>query len=240
MIKNLIPLFLLFISFPVLSQLDTGQVNFKLYPVIGDSYVKINDSLHNQLRACLPVGNYDITIWAPDYLPLDTTITIYKDSLIYMRKVLTSTPEFSKYLDDKKRFTKKVTIPKLIYFTTSGALSVATLSTYLSARNNLKRTEEAYRLFETSEIYSIAPTKENYNDERQKYNKSKKVFYTTSAVTAISWGVTIWQLVRLKKRYSKPEYKPATPYFDLSMQSSPLFKNGKQKNDLFLTFKINF
>ena len=240
MIKNFIPFLLLFLSSSAFSQLDTGQINFKLYPVIGDSHVKINDSLHNQLRARLPVGNYDITIWAPDYLPLDTTISIYKDSLIYMRKVLTPTPEFSKYLDDKKRYTKKVTIPKVIYFTTSGALSVATLSTYLSAKNNLERTDEAYRLYETSEIYSIESTKNTYNDERQKYNRSKKVFYTTSTVTAISWGVTIWQLVRLKKRYSKPEYKPAIPYFDLSMQSSPLFKNGKQKNDLLFTFKINF
>lgn len=36
--------------------------------------MKINDFIHNQLRARLPVGKYTITLWAPDYLPLDTTI----------------------------------------------------------------------------------------------------------------------------------------------------------------------
>ena len=238
MIKKLITISLLFISFSAFSQLDTGQVNFKLYPVIGDSYVKINDSLHNKLRARLPVGKYDMTIWAPNYLPLDTTITIYKDSLIYMRKILSPTPEYSKYIEDKKRYVKKVTVPKVIYLTTSGVLTGATIVTYLSAKNKLDRTDEAYRLFETSEIYSIESTKETYNDERKKYNNSKKIFYTTSAVTALSWGVTLWQLRRFKKRHPKPTYKPVAPYFDLSLQSSPVF--GKQKNDLLFTFKINF
>jgi hypothetical protein len=240
MIKNFFPLFFLFTSLSVFSQIDTGQVSFNLYPVIGDSYVKINDSLHNQLRARLPVGNYDITLWAPDFSPLDTTITIYKDSLIYMRKVLKPTSEFSKYLDDKIRYKKQVIIPKVIYLTTSGVLTGATLTTYLRARKKLKRTDEAFRLFETSEIHSIESTKENYNDERKGYNNSKKIFYTTSAVTVISWGVTFWQLRRFKKKRTKPEYKRPASYFDISMQPAPFFINEKQKNDLLFTFKTNF
>jgi len=84
-----------------------------------------------------------------------------------MRRILTPTPEYSKYLNDKERYKKKVTIPKVIYFTTSGVLAAGMLTTYLSARNRLERTNEAYRLFETSEIYSIESTKKTYNDERQ-------------------------------------------------------------------------
>lgn len=238
--KSVLTIFLIFFYSFTFSQVDTGQISFKLYPVIGETYVQIEDSLYSQLRARLPAGKYDITLWAPNYLPLDTTVTIYNDSLVYFRKILTPTPEYLDFINEKKRYKKKVTIPKVIYFTTSGVLSSASLLSYFSARKRLKRVDEAYRLFETSEIHSIERTKDTYNYERDEYNKSKKRFYTTGAITVISWGVTWWQLRRLKKKYAKPKYKPRAPYFDLSMESLPTFNRANQKNDLMFSLKMNF
>lgn len=240
MIKKSILIILLFVSFQTFGQQKTGSLIFRTYPVIGDLYVKIGDTLNTKPKISLPIGTHEITLWAPDYQPLDTTVTIFADSAVYMRKVLSQTKEFSKYRREVKNYKKNVVIPKIIYFTTSGVLTASSVISYLSARNKLKRTEEALSNYEISEIYSVDRSKEVYEDERKKYNKSKNVFYSVSAATAISWGVTLWQLRRLKKRHPKPVYQSAAPYFDISIVPSPSFQTSEQKNDFLFTFKIDF
>ena len=95
MIKNLIFITLLFLGFNSFAQQEEGTLIFRTYPVIGDLFVKINnaDTLNTKPKISLPVGTYQLTLWAPDYLPHDTMVTIYPDSVVYMRKILSQTKE---------------------------------------------------------------------------------------------------------------------------------------------------
>ena len=239
MIKKLIPLFFLFISFSAFSQLDTGQVNFTLYPVIGDSYVKINDSLYNKLKARLPVGNYEITLWAPNYLPMDTSLTIYKDSVVYMRKILSPTPEYFTYKNELKDYKKKITIPKIISYGTSSLITVGALGSYFNARSKWDIAIDAHNQYERSLGDAVFENKKSYEKKRDKYKRSRKTTFILGGVSIVSWGVTYFLVKKLNKR-AKPINHSAPPVFEIS--SIPATPNGHFSlgNETGLTLKYNF
>lgn len=239
MIKNLITLLLFFISISAFSQLDTGQVNFTLYPVIGDSYVKINDSLYNKLKARLPVGEYEITLWAPNYLPVDTSLTIYRDSVVYMRKVLSPNPEYITYRNELKDYKKKVTIPKIINYSTSSFLTIGTIGSYFNARNKWNNAIEAHNQYERSLGDVVLENKQIYEDKRDKYKRSRKTTFILGGASIVSWGVTYFLVKKLNKR-AKPINHPAPPVFEIS--SIPATPSGHFSlgNETGLTLKYNF
>jgi len=239
MYKHVLLLLLFIISTNVFSQ-KTGTVIFRLFPVIGDSYVKTSEGVTNKDKLILPVGKHQITVWAPDYQPFETTITVFADSTIYFRKILVQAPEFVQYNNDLKAYKKKVIFPKATYFTVSGLLSITTGIKYLSAKKKLTRANEAQRSFEASDIYLLADRRAIYETERENYNKSKKSFYTFSAITLVSWGWTIFQNSQLKKKYPKPIYNQATPYFDISLSPSSRNENTLLGNDVLFSLKIKF
>ncbi len=240
MTKQIITIsFFFFISFSVFSQVDTGQVKFNLFPIIGKSYVKINDSLYNQLKVQLPVGDYDITIWAPNYLQKDTSISIYKDSLVYMRTILSPTPEYIAYKNELKNYKKKVTIPKIISYGTSSALTIGTVGYYLHARQQWDIALEAHNQYERSLSDEVLANRKAYEEKRDKYTQSRKTTFVLGGASIVSWGVTYFLVKKLNKR-AKPINHPAPPVFEIT--SIPIHQNNHLPlgSDVGLTLKYNF
>lgn len=214
-IKFIFGLFLFLLSNSLYAQEDQGTIVFRMYPIKDKLLVEVQDSVYTTPRLKLPAGNYDVVIWSPHKVPVDTTIQIYSDSTVYLKSLMHSTPEYKQYRKSLKNYHKKVTIPKVVSLSVSTGISLATILSYRAVQTQWDRVENQYGAYEGASLCTVRDSELALQDAKDKFESKKKKFRIAVVATGVSMAVTTWVWFKLRKE-KRPVLYPDEPPFQIS------------------------
>lgn len=217
--KNLIIALLSIISIKVTAQ-DKGRWIITVNHPKAISYVdsiKFKD-FDTRISA---VGTYRVKTWRYGGVLVDTSITVRKDSISFLKIKINDTQSYAKYKSDKVVFQLKRWVPKMLVI-----LSAITLqSNYVKSRDKADQLEKTYQdykiqydgLYTTGKINEIKNKSEATYDE---YLKAVKKQNRNSAMRLIVPAL-IATTVIIDLTSKKP-----SPYVEV-----PLLTNNNTSND---------
>lgn len=237
-LKSIVICYILFSSLVAMGQ-ELGKVRIVTVPPLNELYFKLGDSLLTSPIAVLPVGEYEVQMWAPSCLPFDTTLVVYPDSVTYFRKVMELTPEYVSYEQDLKQYNRQVRLPKIISIDFSALMTVGSYFLYRNAKTKLDDVYALEEEIQTIPFEGIEDYYKSYDKKKSEYKKAKNTYHVAQVATAISWGVTTYFFLKHRKT-NKPNFTPQQAPFSISL--IPSFNPNSNQVETFtcLTYALEF
>jgi hypothetical protein len=136
------------------------------------------------------------------------TFSVRPGQLTYIRKKLTFSEDYKKYLSLEKKYRR----PLLVSVGGSLLLSAVTTSNYLLMVDRRKKAEGALNEYKTLiESLSITTAYEEYSKLHDKYNNSRKLNSTLVVTSAVAIPVSIiYSYIYYRKHHS--EFQPSSKH----------------------------
>jgi len=214
-LKLIFGLFLLHLGNSIYAQEDQGVIVFRMYPIKEKLFIEVQDSVYTTPKLTLPAGSHDVVLWSPHKMPLDTTIQIYSDSTVYLKRFMSPTPAYNLYHQSLRKYHKKVTIPKVITVSVSTGISIATILSYRAVQTQWDRVENQYGAYQGASHYTVRDSELSLQDAKDKFESKKKKFRIAVVATGVSMAVTTWVWFKLRKE-KRPVLYPDEPPFQIS------------------------
>ena len=205
---------LLLCSQSIFSQ-DIGELKFTINP--GHEYqVKVNgDTIWSDRFIELPVGEHQIEVWSPGYLPFDTTINVSADQTIEVFKELDMRDDYRVFLATREQsiysHNRKVTAS----FVLTMVGTAYTGFHFFRMRKDYNELPELRNLYETSSLTAVVQeSKVKYYNTREDFFNKRQSFRISAALTVLSAGLTFY-LVEQRRKDLLPVYEDNyKPHFE--------------------------
>jgi hypothetical protein len=189
--KNILYLFIIFFNVTIVKAQDKGRwIIVSNYPK-AITYVDTLKFTDFDTRA-YHVGKYKVKAWRAGGVLVDTSITVRKDSISYLKLKIKDTPAYADYKSDLLSYRIKRWTPKVVSVLSAISLQVL----YMNSKNKADKLEETYKdykeqydnLYNTQALdllkYNSDLTYKEYLKEVKKQNRYSMMRLIVPAIVA--------------------------------------------------------
>ena len=203
---------------------NMGYVRFLVDVDNGYFEIVIDDTMYLKKYKCkLPVGHHKAKIWSPGYVIREVDFDIEKNQTVdkYVPMVISNgRQEYERdYKAYRMKFHKSFTLP----FSISLGLAITSGSFMVSAYTMRQQIFSDIDLYFKAPSYSEATFyKNSIEQNNQKYNRRRVLFYTTLGLTVASVATTCITFAKFNRNNEEPTLDATSPFKDkFSMSISP-------------------
>jgi hypothetical protein len=225
--------FLFFISLSISAQ-EVGTVVFQIKPPIGTTVAKLGDTVIHNPKVVMPVGTYQLTLWAPYYGSVTKTVTVLAGETVTVQENLSFSQEVQDYRKALTNYNHQAIRQKVLPRAGTVVLIAGTTVAWIRARRFQQDALGWKEEYEHATVGQIADYERRFNESRRKSINAKVTLYSLSGLTLGGCYVS-WKGHKKMKPLEKPALQKPEPPFELTSISSQF--DGAYSS-LYFTFKF--
>ncbi len=204
---------LLFVNLTAKAQ-EMGTVELLTKPPIGTTVAKLGDTIvQHGTKVVMPVGTYQLTLWAPYYGAVTKTVTVLANETVTVKEYLVFSKEVQDYQQVLSDYNHLVIRQKVLPYAGTGLLVAGSTIAWIRARRFQRQAFDWKHKYErVSSTASIDDAQHRFAEAKKKSRNAKVTLYTLGGLSAggcyLSWKG--YEKIRSLEKPVKPQ--PVRPF----------------------------